>query len=77
MWGSTFKSHVYKVGEYREYRDMGDWLLTSPDVHAVTRGDHPVDGSVVQMWQVKNGKVTVMRAFLSEADALSKLGLQS
>jgi hypothetical protein len=36
---------------------------------------HSVEMTVVQLWQVRGAKVTAMRAFLSEQEALDAAGL--
>jgi SnoaL-like domain len=72
VWVAVWSSQVYHM---REYRDMGDWVLTVADVHATARG-YSVEPQIFQIWQVKDGKVVLMRAFLSEADALSAIGVQ-
>jgi ketosteroid isomerase-like protein len=71
-WAADWESYVYRV---KEYRNLGSWVLTLADVKAVGRGGIPVEMQVFQMWQVRDGKVSVMRAFLSEAEALEALGL--
>ena len=73
VWVAVWSSHVYRM---REYRDVGDWVLTVADVHATARG-YSVEPQIFQVWQVKDGKVSLMRAFLSEADALKAVGLQT
>jgi ketosteroid isomerase-like protein len=74
LWAAAWSTHAYQV---REYRDLGDWVLTIADVQATARGDHQVAMPFVQLWQVKDGKVIAMRAFLSEADALAAAGAQA
>jgi ketosteroid isomerase-like protein len=71
-WAADWESYVYRV---KEYRNLGSWVLTLADVKAVGRGGIPVEMQVFQMWQVRDGKVSVMRAFLSEAEALEAVGL--
>jgi uncharacterized protein len=66
------ESYVYRV---REYRDLGDWVLTRADVWARTRGASTVEAQSFQLWRVRDGKVSVMRGFLSEDEALEALGL--
>ena len=73
VWTAVWSSHVYRM---REYRDLGDWVLTVADVHATARG-YSVEPQIFQVWQVKDGKVIVMRAFLSKADALKAVGLRT
>jgi hypothetical protein len=66
VWVAVWSSQSYRM---REYRDMGDAVLTVADVHATARG-YSVDPEIFQVWQVRGGKIVLMRAFLSEADAL-------
>jgi hypothetical protein len=66
-WVERWDRYVYRM---REYSDLGAWLLTSADVQATARDGLPVEMPSFQLWQIKDGKVIVKRAFLSEADAL-------
>jgi uncharacterized protein len=72
QWVEMCESYVYRV---REYRDLGDWLLTCTDVRARTRGGSTVEAESFQLWRVRDGKVSVMRSFLSEDEALEAAGL--
>jgi ketosteroid isomerase-like protein len=58
-----------------QYRDLGDSVLTIADVEAVARG-LPVEMKSFQVWAVRDGKVSAMRAFLSEQQALNAVGLE-
>jgi hypothetical protein len=71
-WIEAWESYVYRTVEYR---DIGDWVLQTVDVRARGRGDIPVEMRTFQVWQVRDGKVAVYRAFLSEQDALEAVGL--
>jgi hypothetical protein len=70
VWVAIWSSQEYRM---REYRDLGDWVLTVADVHATARG-YSVDPAIFQVWQVTDGKISVMRAFLAEQDALAAAG---
>ena len=59
----------------KKYRDLGGWVLTPVDVRAVGRGGIPLQMQAFQIWQVQNGKVTVMRAFVSEDEALEAVNV--
>jgi SnoaL-like domain len=72
-WVADWESYVYRV---KEYRDLGSWVLTLADLKAVGRGGIRVEMQSFQMWQVRDGKVSVMRGFLSEAEALEAVGLR-
>ena len=72
-WAADWESYVYRV---KDYRDLGDWVLTLADVKAVGRGGIRVEMRSFQIWQVRDGKVTVQRTFLSEAEALEAAGLR-
>ncbi len=72
-WVEAWESYVYRV---KEYRDLGSWVLTLADIKAVGRGGIPVEMRMFQIWQVRDGRVTVMRALPSEAEALEAVGLR-
>ena len=55
-WVEMWESYVY---EMREYRDLGDWVLTVN----------------FQPWKVQDAKIVTVRLFLSEAEALKAIGL--
>ena len=69
----VWESYVY---EMREYRDLGEWVLTVNDARARGRGGIPVEMKVFQLWQVRDGKIVIVRLFLSEAEALKAVGLE-
>jgi ketosteroid isomerase-like protein len=71
-WAGVWESYVYRNSAYR---DLGDWVLTPTDVRARGRGGIPVEMRVLQLWQVRDGKVAALRVFLSEREALEALGL--
>jgi ketosteroid isomerase-like protein len=54
-----------------EYRDLGGWVVVPTDVWARGRDGIPVEMRVFQIFRVREGKVAVMRAFLSEEEALA------
>ena len=68
----VWESYVY---EMREYRDLGDWVLTVNDARARGRGGIAVEGRGFQIWKVRDGKIVIVRLFRSEADALEVVGL--
>ena len=72
-WVELWESYVY---EMREYRDLGDWVLTVNDARALGRGGIPVETRVFQVWQVRDGKIVIVRLFGSEAEALKAVGLE-
>jgi ketosteroid isomerase-like protein len=71
-WLEAWKSYAYRI---LEYRDLGDWVLTPAHVHARGRGGIAVEMLVFHLWQVRDGKIAVQRAFLSEQDALEAVGM--
>ena len=72
-WVEMWESYVY---EMREYRDLGDWVLTVNDARARGRGGIPVETPVFQIWKVRDGKIVIVRLFGSEAEALKAVGLE-
>jgi hypothetical protein len=73
-WVEVWESYAY---EMREYRDLGDWVLTIHDVKARGRGGIPVEiRDAAQLWKVRDGKIAVVRVFGSAADALKAVGLE-
>jgi hypothetical protein len=74
-WVEVWESYVYEV---REYRDLGDWVLTVLDVRARGRGGIPVEiRAAAQLWKVRDGKIAVVRVFGSAAEALKAAGLEA
>jgi len=72
-WVETWERYVY---EMREYRDLGDWVLTINDARARGRGGIPVEAPVFQTWKVRDDKIVIVRLFGSEAEALKAVGLE-
>ncbi len=70
-WSQAWESYVYRI---IERRDLGDWILTRSDVRARGRGGIPVEMRTFELWQVRDGKIAVYRAFLSEQEALEAAG---
>ena len=66
-WVELWESYVY---EMREYRDLGDWVLTINEAKARGRGGIPVETPVFQLWRVRDGKIIAVRLFGSETEAL-------
>jgi|SRR5690349_15236594 len=71
-WVEAWESYAYQV---REYRDLGEWVLTASDIRARGRGGIPVEMRTFELRQVRDGKVARYRGFLSEAEALESAGL--
>ena len=69
-WAGVWEAYTYRV---REYRDLGERVLTVADVEGRAHNGLEVGMTVFQLWEVRDGKITSMRAFLSEADALDAL----
>jgi hypothetical protein len=70
----VWESYVY---EMREYRDLGDWVLTVHDLRARGREGIPVEArGAAQLWKVRDGRIAVVRVFGSAADALKAVGLE-
>ena len=68
--GGGLSRYVYTA---REYRDLGTWVLTVAEVEATAREGLPLRMRSFQLWRARDGKVSCMRAFGSEADALGAL----
>jgi hypothetical protein len=71
-WVELWESYIY---EMRKYEDLGDWVLTVNGTRARGRGDISVEMQSFQVWQVRDGKIVIVRTFLSEAEALRAVGL--
>ena len=67
-WMGLWESYVYRVGEIRE---VDGWILTPTDVRARGRDGIELEMRVFQLWRMRDGKVVVMRAFLTEQEALA------
>jgi SnoaL-like protein len=65
LWVAAFSRHEYKNVKYAQ---VGDWVLTVSEVDAHSCDKH-IKRHAVQLWHVRDGKVTSMRAFKSEDDA--------
>jgi hypothetical protein len=70
----VWESYVY---EMREYRDLGGWVLTVNDARVRGREGIPLEIRAFQLWQVRDGKVVIVRLFTSEAEALKAVGLEA
>ena len=71
-WADAWDSYVYRVVEYR---DLGEWVLTSVDVRATGRGGITIEGPAFEIRSVRDGKIVVQKVFATEADALEAAGL--
>jgi ketosteroid isomerase-like protein len=71
-WVQAWQSYVFQIVEYR---DLGDWVLTPVDVRARTREGMDVEMRSFQLWGVREGKVAIQRAFLTEREALESAAL--
>ncbi|MGO8906813.1 MAG: nuclear transport factor 2 family protein [Solirubrobacteraceae bacterium] len=65
-WIAAWSSYEYSV---KDTQDLGEWVLTKGDVVVTARNGQAVEMPVWQLWKVADGRVTVMRGFLTEADA--------
>jgi ketosteroid isomerase-like protein len=72
-WVELWESYVYEV---REYRDLGDWVLTVFDARVRGRDGIPLETRPAQLWKVRAGKIVIVRVFLSEAQALEAVALE-
>jgi hypothetical protein len=74
LWWATMasrlESYEYSVTTCEE---VGDSVFTAADVSAVTCDEHEVSRAIYQVWQLREGKVAQMRAFLSEEEARAAL----
>jgi hypothetical protein len=68
----VWESYVY---EMREYRDLGDWVLTVNDARVRGREGILVEARGFQIWKVRDGKIVIVRLCRSEAEALKAVGL--
>jgi len=66
-WMGLWESYVYRMVEIRE---VDGWILTPTDVRARGRDGIELEMRVFQLWRVRDGRVVVMRAFLTEEEAL-------
>jgi hypothetical protein len=67
-WAGLWETYVYRVAECR---DLGDWVLTVSDVRARGRDGIDVTLRSFQAWEIRDGKITTMRAYTSEDEALA------
>ena len=70
----VWESYVY---EMREYRDLGDWVLTVNDLRLRGREGLPLEARAAQLWKVRDGRIAIVRVFLSEAQALKAASLEA
>jgi hypothetical protein len=73
-WAAAWTDYTYSTSE-NDYQDLGNWVLTKGDVVATARNGQAVEMPVWQLWKVDDGRVTVMRGFLTEADARRAAGV--
>jgi ketosteroid isomerase-like protein len=66
-WMGLWESYVFRMVEIRE---VDGWILTPTDVRARGRDGIELEMRVFQLWRVRDGKVVIMRAFLTEQEAL-------
>jgi hypothetical protein len=71
-WLETWESYAHRAVEYR---DLGDWVLVPMDVRARGLMGVPVEMRAFQIYQVRDGKVAVLRVFRTEQKALEAAGL--
>ena len=71
MWGEwveTWESYTYRL---LDYRDLGDWVLSTEEIHATGREGISVEAKVFQIWRIRDGKVAVTRVlFLSRRPSM-------
>jgi hypothetical protein len=67
-WAGLWESYVPHM---LEYRDLGAWVLLPARVEARGGAGIAVHMVIFQLFQVREGKVAVMRAFMSERAALA------
>ena len=72
-WVEVWESYVY---EMREYRDLGDWVLTINDARVQGREGIPLETHAAQLWKVRDGMIVIVRLCRSEAEALKAVGLE-
>src|SRR6266480_1281774 len=72
-WVEMWESYVY---EMREYRDLGDWMLTINDARVQGREGIPLETQAAQLWKVRDGRIVIVRVFLSEREPLEAVGLE-
>jgi hypothetical protein len=71
-WVDVWDSYIYRM---LAYRDLGDWVLTPTQLRAHGRDGITVEMEIFQIWRVRDGKIAVLRAFLTEPEALEAAGL--
>jgi ketosteroid isomerase-like protein len=72
-WLELWESYVYRAAEYR---DLGEWVLTSVDVRARGRDGIPVEMRTFEVRRVRDGKIVECRIFETERRALEAAGLR-
>jgi hypothetical protein len=73
-WVPAWTKYEYSMNE-KDRRDLGEWVLTRGDVVATARNGQSVEMPVWQLWKVADGRVTVMRGFLTKNDARAAAGV--
>ena len=71
-WADVWESYSFRV---LEVRDLGDWVMTREEIHALAREGLPLEVVVFQIWQVRDDKIAAVRIFLSERAALRAAGV--
>ena len=69
LFAGNFNSHMYEKAVCRDLE--GGWVISKATVKAIAGSAQKVDGPAVQLWRVQDGKITIMRGYRSEAEALA------
>ena len=71
-WLAIWERLVYRVVECR---DLGDWVLVTSDSEASGRDGITVKRRIFQLFQIREGKIALLRTLGSERAALASVGL--
>jgi hypothetical protein len=66
-WLEVWESYSYRIVEYR---DLGAWVITPAEIRLRGHTGTEVELNMFEIWQVREGKITLVRVLPSEVQAL-------
>ena len=72
-WVEVWESYSYRI---LGYRDLGAWVITPAQISLRGRTGTEIAMKMFEIWQVRNGKITLVRVYPSEGQALERAGVE-
>ncbi len=67
-WVEVWESYSYRI---LDYRDLGAWVMTPVEIRLRGHAGTAVDLNMFEIWQVREGKITLVRILPSESHAVA------